>query len=53
VDWIHLAQDRVCWRVVVNAVMNLRVMAPPNLLVILNSNKCASVVQLYFPYLIA
>jgi hypothetical protein len=24
-DWIHLAQDRVKWQAVVNAVMNLRV----------------------------
>jgi hypothetical protein len=28
VEWIHLAQNRGCWRAVVNAVMNLRVMAP-------------------------
>jgi hypothetical protein len=25
VDWIHLAQDRDQWRVVVNTVMNVRV----------------------------
>jgi len=25
VDWIHLAQDRDQWRVVVNTVMNLRI----------------------------
>jgi hypothetical protein len=24
VDWIHLAQDRVQWQVLVNRVMNLR-----------------------------
>jgi hypothetical protein len=28
VDWIRLAQDRGRWRVIVSAVMNLRVLAP-------------------------
>jgi hypothetical protein len=28
VEWIHLAQDRGRWRAVVNAVMNLQVLAP-------------------------
>jgi hypothetical protein len=28
VEWIHLAEDRDCWQAVVNAVMNLRVLAP-------------------------
>jgi hypothetical protein len=28
--WIHLAEDRDCWWGLVNAVMNLRVLAPQN-----------------------
>jgi hypothetical protein len=28
VEWIHLAQDRDHWQVVMNAVMNLRVQTP-------------------------
>jgi hypothetical protein len=28
VEWIQLAQDRVRWRAVVNAAMNLRFLAP-------------------------
>jgi hypothetical protein len=28
VDWIRLAQDRVRWRAVMSAVMNLRVLVP-------------------------
>jgi hypothetical protein len=28
VEWIHLAQDRDRWQALVNAVMNLQVLAP-------------------------
>jgi hypothetical protein len=28
VDWIHLVEDRNCWQVFVNAVMNLCILAP-------------------------
>jgi hypothetical protein len=28
VEWIHLVEDRDRWQAVVNAVMNLRVLAP-------------------------
>jgi hypothetical protein len=28
VEWIHMAQDRDQWQILVNTVMNLRVLAP-------------------------
>jgi hypothetical protein len=28
VEWVHLARDKDHWKAVVNAVMNLRVLAP-------------------------
>jgi hypothetical protein len=34
VDWIRLAQDRDRWRAVLSAVMNLRVLAPPSLVIL-------------------
>jgi hypothetical protein len=33
VRWIELAQDRVQWRALVSAVLNLRVLLPENLLI--------------------
>jgi hypothetical protein len=32
VDWIQMAQDRDLWRALVNTVMNIRVLAPPEFL---------------------
>jgi hypothetical protein len=33
VEWIQLAQDRDCWRALVNVLMNLRVLTPQGYLV--------------------
>jgi hypothetical protein len=41
VEWIHLAQDKDQWQVLVNTVMNLWVLAPHNKLFITNSLFCS------------
>jgi hypothetical protein len=33
VEWVQFAQNRECWRTLVNTVMNLQVLAPPSELV--------------------
>jgi hypothetical protein len=48
VEWIQLAQDMDRWRAVVNAVMNLRLLAPRSY-----SDKCRTVVYVMMNFLVS
>jgi hypothetical protein len=50
VEWIHVAQDRDRWRAVVNAVMNLQVLAPRSWLVgwFVSGGSCYTIVNFMF-----
>jgi hypothetical protein len=48
VEWIHLAQDRDHWQALVNAVMNLWVLAPQSL----SSLVSYDIINMYLYYIL-